>query len=639
MEEQIMELVYLWVNNCKDCIKNQEMNFSPSFHFKVDDKLYPHNIEYYNTQPSINIMKNGIVSNITAIVGSNGAGKTSLLSFLANENCSARVTNRKGYEKYDDCRYERGKSIFIFFDNNKFIIYHNLENELKCINFQKSHHIFHNKNTPQSIPMLCEIRKQIIIYLSNSSFIPEIFLPYSQSGGTYNVNLHLKSLYLISNRFYNSLWGISEFNKADMDSKGFAGIIQNKRNEQTFQELLDILYYNYLESNKITDYVGRLKEEVYVYFENIMSLCDTTYNDDIESLKYKNSSQYEFEGKPDIRFHFKSSKKYYNKQKIFFQKYAYTAIEDLCRKNATVVLYFNLLFELFFYEDNFILPDLDFEKNIYTQLSDLLKQYEEYRNYLEDIKQIDEVLSEYSTFKNNIDNPHDLACRYDKVVNRSNAKFYSFIANIFSEGESYALRYIRIRNLEMSSGERAMQNMFSWLVLIPQLDRIMSINRDSYTSKLLLIDEIDLYSHPEWQRKIIAQLISTINKLEKNPVQIILTSHSPIILSDFPQNNTIYLHKMDGKDTIILGEKHKPTLGANIYTLFNDAFFLEKGAVGEYASKTILDIYHELKSDTSLQHELAYYENFIELIGDEILKNEMRKVLRDNLETHRYDKN
>ena len=53
----------------------------------------------------------------------------------------------------------------------------------------------------------------------------------------------------------------------------------------------------------------------------------------------------------------------------------------------------------------------------------------------------------------------------------------------------------------MSSGERAMQNMFSWLTLIPKLDKIMSIERETTQNMLLLIDEIDLYSHPEWQRR------------------------------------------------------------------------------------------------------------------------------------------
>lgn len=525
-------------------------------------------------------------------------------------------------------QYEREKSIYIFEDNGKFIIYHNLENELKCVNLSNDEYcIYHSTRTSPKISSLCEIRQQMIIYLSNSSFVPENLLQYSQSFETYNVNLHLKSLYLISNRFYNSLWKTDKFDKAVLDTKGFAGIIQQKRNERTFQELLDVLYYYFLESNNITDLAGKFKDEIYVYFENIFNLSDDAYNDDIEQLDYKNSHQYEWEGKPEIKLHYENSEKYYSKRKIFFEKYNTQSIEKLRRDNAAIVLYFNLLFEAYFYEDDFILPDIDFKKDIYFQLCGTLMKYKQYSNYLEDIKRIDDVLSEYNTIQNIIENPNDLACQYDKVINKNNSAFYSFFADVFSVGSSYALRYIRIRNLEMSSGERAMQNLFSWLVLMPQLDRIMSIDRKTYISKLLLIDEIDLYSHPEWQRKIIDQLITTINKVENMPVQIVITSHSPIILSDFPQENIIYLHKQNDAGSTISddGTQHKPTFGANIYTLFNDAFFMKNGAVGECARNMIFKIYSELKSG-EIRHDKNYYESFINLIGDEIIKREMRKI-------------
>ena len=186
------------------------------------------------------------------------------------------------------------------------------------------------------------------------------------------------------------------------------------------------------------------------------------------------------------------------------------------------------------------------------------------------------MLSEYNTYENIIDNPDDLACKYCKVINKANPKFYNFIEEIFIDGKSYVLRYIRIQNLEMSSGERAMQNMFSWLVLIPKLDRIMSIDHKTYKSKLMLIDEIDLYSHPEWQRRTIEQLILTINNIETKPVQIIVSSHSPIILSAFPRDTIIYLKKPNDQKTSVIdaSSEHNQSFGANIYTLFNDAFFM-----------------------------------------------------------------
>lgn len=63
-----MKLIYLWINqSAHDCIKNQEFKFSPIHRFSVDNK-------YEKSENEINFMKSGNISNITAIVGSNGAG-------------------------------------------------------------------------------------------------------------------------------------------------------------------------------------------------------------------------------------------------------------------------------------------------------------------------------------------------------------------------------------------------------------------------------------------------------------------------------------------------------------------------------------------------------------------------------------
>lgn len=338
---------------------------------------------------------------------------------------------------------------------------------------------------------------------------------------------------------------------------------------------------------------------------------------------------YEFDGSPKIELEYGYSQKYFEKRKLFFKKYDPNSLEKASRNNASNVLYFNLLFEVLYYNDNFVLPEMNFEKEIYSQLLMVLKDDIEYSGYLEDIKKADDILFKYNTKENLIDNPDDFACQYDKVINSSIIDFYQFIAEIFTERKSYVLRYIRIRDLEMSAGERAMQNLFSWLVLMPQLDQIMSITRDLPTSKLLLIDEPDLYSHPEWQKMVIKQIIDTINKVETMPVQIVLTSHSPIILSDFSSKNVIYLYSDSEKNrTLVDGDKeHKNTFGANVYSLFNDAFFMESGVVGEWAKSKIYDVYSKFKSSDAIYENRDYYLGFVDLIGDEMIKREMKKLL------------
>lgn len=611
-----MELLYLWINNCKNCIIGQEMNFSPLYKFHVDNKSTPSTLNYCKTDIPINIMQKGNISNITALIGSNGAGKTTLLSYIAYNSCLAKMLAQEGYEEN---HYEKEKSIYVFYNNDNFFVYYNLESELDCGNFpDNKYEIYNNKENLQSVPMIDDLRQQVIVYLTNSTYVREDFLGYSQHGNTYNINLHPNSLRDISNKFYDSLFGIKEFERATLYTPGFAYIIQAKRNERTFQELLDVLYYNYLLKNNCDEYLGKFKDEIYVNFDNIIKNCN------------------EFYIKEQVDF--ATREKYYNKEQFFFEKYGEKTLEQSRRKNPANVLYLNLLFEIFYYEDSFVLPDINFEEDIYSQLLAAVEKYDQYNTYLEDIKKIDDVLSEYDTCENIIDDTGDFAYKNCKVIKKDKddkdkdklKKFYNFIEEIFTDGKSYVLRYIRIQNLNMSSGERAMQNMFSWLVLIPQLDRIMSIDHETYTSKLLLIDEIDLYSHPEWQRRTIEQLILTINNIETIPVQIIISSHSPIILSDFPRDNIIYLKKPNDQKTSVIdvSSEHNQSFGANIYTLFNDAFFMENGVVGEFAKKKILEVYDELKNEGDLTEEESYYQYFIDQIGNDIIRNEMRRLLK-----------
>jgi predicted ATP-binding protein involved in virulence len=52
------------------------------------------------------------------------------------------------------------------------------------------------------------------------------------------------------------------------------------------------------------------------------------------------------------------------------------------------------------------------------------------------------------------------------------------------------------------------------------------------TTGIVLIDEIDMHLHPEWQRKIISALHETFPK-----VQFICTTHSPTVLTNIPREN------------------------------------------------------------------------------------------------------
>ena len=83
-----MELVYLWVDSYKN-IRNQGFNFSPRFECEFKDG----NLTICDKKEKDNKCKNkdyienffGKNINVTAIVGENGSGKSSLIIFLMKE--------------------------------------------------------------------------------------------------------------------------------------------------------------------------------------------------------------------------------------------------------------------------------------------------------------------------------------------------------------------------------------------------------------------------------------------------------------------------------------------------------------------------------------------------------------------------
>lgn len=88
-----MELVYLWVDGYKN-IQKQGFNFSPRFTCKYDEASKELTID---KKEHVSIFPDNI--NVTAIVGENGSGKSSLLESLMDV-FSENHTSWLGEDKY-----------------------------------------------------------------------------------------------------------------------------------------------------------------------------------------------------------------------------------------------------------------------------------------------------------------------------------------------------------------------------------------------------------------------------------------------------------------------------------------------------------------------------------------------------------
>ncbi len=124
------------------------------------------------------------------------------------------------------------------------------------------------------------------------------------------------------------------------------------------------------------------------------------------------------------------------------------------------------------------------------------------------------------------------------------------------------------------------------------LYHIININsNDKYKNIVLLLDEIELYHHPDYQRVFLSTLIKQINELNLKieSIQIILLTHSPFILSDISSSNILRLK--EGNPEKI----EEQTFGANIHDLLANDFFLDKGFMGEFAKQKINNVIDSMR--------------------------------------------
>ncbi|ELV8670537.1 AAA family ATPase, partial [Vibrio vulnificus] len=140
-------------------------------------------------------------------------------------------------------------------------------------------------------------------------------------------------------------------------------------------------------------------------------------------------------------------------------------------------------------------------------------------------------------------------------------------------------------------------------------------------TKIVLIDELDLYLNPQWQRSIVKDIFDVTSKVinEGDEIQFIITSHSPIIASDILPHDIIFMkHGDDG----VLIDKEVKGFGSSVSELYFNSFNCNS-TLGELS---------RAKIDSLIDRDIGEFteddERFIELIGNDFLKNELLKRAR-----------
>ena len=145
----------------------------------------------------------------------------------------------------------------------------------------------------------------------------------------------------------------------------------------------------------------------------------------------------------------------------------------------------------------------------------------------------------------------------------------------------------------------------------------------------IVFDEVELYFHPDLQRRFVKNIIDAIKNVNIeniDGINIMLVTHSPFVLSDLPRTNVLALN--NNQSDI------EETFCANIHEMLGSSFFMtySMGDVARENVEQIFESYNKFKrGEKNLEEDLIKnwerYKYISSKIADEYLANIVTSML------------
>lgn len=600
-----MRLAAIWVEDYMK-IKNQGFNFGGrnTYEFNFDQEKRILNLSIQNTDDYYDLFSNSEIINISGIIGINGSGKSSLLKLINVIAAEKPLVN----------------NVVVIIENEE-------DNSYEIIDYVSTFSHFGKKQTINiSLPekgIFSEENGKIIKKKNINPFKEIDLIFYSNLSSNQNVNylgldnpLNRSVDYQLRQSLSPSKVSeyLKDYNKKKEgnetylfleESFNLQSIYQNERLERMVNFLSDSFENQF-------SIIGDIKfpEKITIWFnENIFP----------ETIKLIESSEYDFKRLADISKH---CFKLYNEEVNFKEK-----LKKGIKFHYLFFAFYNDFFKRtgeFGYLENVsaFVESLSLDDNIFNSIYEyLITQKSQKQNY--EIDKINDLLKNLDVLLENIEISESKEFfgngNFELSLNKNLWKFLKEIL-LITDFRSEAL--INYSITPFSSGEDA---------ILYQLSEFHEAFKYSHKDNIIIsIDEGELYLHPEWQRKYINtlfQFFQLYSKKFNKGIQMIITSHSPFIVSDIPKHNLIFLIKDEnGYCKVSKSENHLPTLGGNIFELFNDGFFV-KEFISEFAFDKINQAIKFLNNEESDFVNILEVENFNKLIGESLIRDEIQKMI------------
>ncbi|EJR56169.1 hypothetical protein IIM_01261 [Bacillus cereus VD107] len=574
-----MQILYLWINKEK-YLENLSLNFGGEFLFDIKDKNLtieknPGFIkDFFYTKNFLNASCK--INSVTGIVGENGTGKSTILESIMN------LIEERNTIDFD---------FFIIYENqyNYYFDFH-IQDELiyeKNIIHEQSTIIF--KNTCFNYLNITESSLQAIFFSNVYDMKADLNNP-QKAIRTYDIstnNLAQNESYL-KTEIYNQI----------MFTKKFEHDLKMNEKINIPKEIQLYMKHHYFYSSSIlTNTLLRFSDETNFYKNP----------NDFLSIVYENTYTPFYEN-----ILAQLEKAPYKLQKKIIHDIRHDVLAGIKTLDTNIDI-----FKSFY---------LSFRKSIQNALKTKKKNKLDpqiIHNFLKELDNNYEAINEFITILSSW-----------KIIKRDNNEFYvrtndPNIPQLFDLYKTcnFSLPKIEMHWSQLSSGEYAFLSLFS---------RFNSIEEQLKNNSLILIDEGDLYFHPQWQKDWLYTFMDIISYIYKDRnIQIILTTHSPFILSDLPSNNVIFLKKDNGNNvcTVKNLEGNQLTFAANIHDLLTNSFFMHDGLVGKFAQNKINNLVDEIldSSPEQIRKNSSRIRKQIDIIGEPIVKRKLIELFEDKI--------
>ncbi|MBU1667389.1 ATP-binding protein [bacterium] len=571
-----MELVYLWVEEYKNIYK-QGFNFSPRFncHYDGENLTVKENIdEDGNKQYIENFFGKNI--NVTAIVGKNGSGKSSI-----SEMILPKVPHKR-HNKYIIVAYNC--------NDDKYYSYDNVEFEI--LGSKKSHVKSSVEVSSSGVEIGAKENRDYnhnILYLNGLNFDFRTSTKYQYSDANDHIfipkyiNQYRKNLNLFKNKTF-----FYEFDKVRFILKEFNinDSIEDINQVQVLEKLTS------MEKIELEENLG-------------FSLSDDLF---CQTLK-----------RALIRF--------YLRQKDFKDKYQSEHIHKL--------FLINDCFEIN-KEDFSFIPKIDdiLEALEYLKDKKLLEKVDIQNNlriYFE-LNIEDTNLDKLWIFENFFDIPNFLGTKQENLPIFDLELYDSkknMVYNLLSNGEKHYIRLIIEIISNRSGGDLNKQPKFYFF------DEIETSLHPEWQKKIFCdINNIFRILDKNVHLIFLTHSPFLLSDIPKQNIVFLDTYKKEKTEKKYPKLKLPNDIK-DGYCINVSKEINLNTFGQNIHTLLSDGFFMEDGLMGKFAKNKIQEIMNYLNNDKKLE-DISTPQNqikkVIESIGEDLLRRKLSDMYYEKFE-------